>query len=163
MVSTLRDLNVSGNVLELIGEAEMRTLRATDLSLAGVMDIYPQKFTYDVEDDYVNIRDIPSKSGKSIGKLEYEGEFIAIRRTLATQTFDRVTDCWYYGVSKGVDGWIFGGYLTPIEEEVEEDELLDEEGEATESSGESSDSSSTTTSEPSPAPAAPASTPTPSE
>lgn len=126
LVATLRDLNVSGNVLELIGEAEMRILRATDLSLAGVMDIYPQKFTYLVEDDYLNIRDIPSKAGKTLGRLEFEEEFTAVRKTLATQTFDDVTDSWYYGVAKGIDGWIFGGYLTPIEEEVEDEELLEE-------------------------------------
>ena len=136
LVSTLRDLNVSGNVLELIGEAEMRILRATDLSLAGVMDIYPQKFTYLVEDDYLNIRDIPSKAGKTLGRLEFEDEFTAVRKTLATQTFDDVTDSWYYGVAKGIDGWIFGGYLTPIEEEVEDEEGLEAEGQ--EDGGESS-------------------------
>ena len=148
LVSTLRDLNVSGSVLELIGEAEMRTLRATDLSLAGVMDIYPQKFTYLVEDDYLNIRDIPSKSGKTLGRLEFEEEFIAIRKTLATQTFDGNTDSWYYGVANGIDGWIFGGYLTLIEEEVEDEELLDEGGETgDEHSASDSDSTSGSDSE----------------
>lgn len=145
LISSVKDLNVSGNVLEMIGEAEMRVRRASDLSLAGEIDIPTQVFFYDTEDDYLNIRDMPSTSGNILGTLEYDEDFTVIRKTAMTQTLGGITESWYYGVSSNkIDGWIFGGYLTPrpVEEEIDLDffsEVGDEENDSSESSEEKSE------------------------
>ena len=121
IISSVKDLNVTGNVLEMIGEAEMRVRRSSDLSLAGELDVPTQVFYYAEKGGYVNIRDMPSTSGNSVGTVGYDEDFTVIRRTARSQTLYGITDFWYYGVSADkVDGWIFGGFLTPRPKEEEE-------------------------------------------
>lgn len=150
LVSAVKDLNVSGNVLEMIGEAEMRVRRASDLSLSGEVDVRTQAYYYDKENDYIYIRDIPSTSGNILGSLAYEEDFTVIRRTARSQYLYGVSDYWYYGVSAdNIDGWIFGGLLTPRPIEEDEEELGFEGEEGEESGG--GEEGSTETSSPAPA------------
>lgn len=113
IVSSVKDLNVTGNVLEMIGEAEMRLNRSANLSLSGEVDVPTQTFYY-ADDGYIHIRDMPSTVGNSVGTLATDDDFTVIRRTARSQTLYGITDFWYYGVSVDkVDGWVFGGFLTP--------------------------------------------------
>ena len=132
IISFVKDLNVTGNVLEMIGEAEMSVRRSSDLSLSGQVDVPTQVFYYAEKNDYINIRDMPSMSGNVLGTLYYDKDFTVIRRTARTQTLYGVNDFWYYGVSENkIDGWVFGGFLTPrpVEEEAEFDFTTATEGE----------------------------------
>ncbi len=151
IISAVKDLNVSGNVLEMIGEAEMRIRRSLDLSSAGAIDIASQVFYYDKKGDFIYIRDMPSTSGEVLGNLEYEEDFSVIRRTARSQTLYGTTDYWYYGVSAGgLDGWVYGGLLTPrpVEEDEEVLENMDAPvGNPPESSSENSSSSESSASE----------------
>lgn len=79
-------------------------------------------YIYTNDGSKVNVRSLPGTAGDVVGQFTSEDNpaVLVSMKTEDTETIDGVTDNWYYvseydeinNVTNGIEGWIFGGFLT---------------------------------------------------
>jgi hypothetical protein len=85
-------------------------------------EVDPQNFIAYINDDDVNIRNLPSiKEGLVISKTNTGEKIRVIRRTEEKDTINNINTYWFmvdFGKTRNISGWVFGKYISFAKENL---------------------------------------------